>query len=106
SGRDDRIRCGNARIEDFLLLAFLLFRELASVASRALRAHTRVDELRAERLHLFLGRAAHVVRFHHCAQPSCRSYSLQSRDSCSAFTSVALACGCMNPTTTAPVFRR
>ncbi len=61
-------------------LRLFLGRQLAGVAAGAVRADARIDELRAERLHLFLGRAAYVIRFDDGTQAAGRGDGLKSGD--------------------------
>src|SRR6185312_2853383 len=66
------IRSGDAGVEDLLLLALLLFGELTRVATGSFRAHSGLDELRAERLHLLTRCATNVIRFHNRPKTSRR----------------------------------
>ena len=78
-GADHRIARGDPRIEHFLLLELFLGGEFAGVAARALGGNAGLDELRAERLHLILRCAAHVIRFDYGAQSPRGGDGLQTR---------------------------
>src|SRR5690606_14945997 len=78
--RDDGVGARDVLAEHRLLARLLLARELARVAAGAFARDARVDELRAERLHLLARGAAHIVAFDHRAQAPGRRDGLQPRD--------------------------
>src|SRR3984957_1034462 len=80
-GRPDGVRRRDPRVEHFLLLTLFFVGELASVPTRAVGTDPGVDELRAQGLHLFLGCAAHVIRFDYRSEAPRGRDGLESRDS-------------------------
>ena len=78
-GGDHGVGGGDARIQRFLLLGLLLGGELAGIAAGAVGADPGLDELGAQRLHLFAGGATDVIRLDHGAQAARRGDGLQAR---------------------------
>src|SRR3569833_3491409 len=77
---DHCVRRGNARVQNFLVFGLFLSRQLARVAADAIRADTRIDELRAKGLHLLLGGASDVIRFDDRAEATGSGDGVKSGD--------------------------
>ena len=78
-GGDDGIRLGHMFRQYFLLFYLFLRREFACVTTAAFRRHAGIHELRSQGFHLFARRRAHIVAFHHGAEPARGGDGLQAR---------------------------